>query len=93
MRLYIAEKPSMAREIAACLKNPRKGIGCIATDEGVVTWLFGHVLRQSEPEEYDAKYKFWRFEDLPIIPDVWKLQVDPKAAEQFNNYSRGRPRP
>ena len=84
MRLYIAEKPSMAREIAACLKNPRKGIGCIATDEGVVTWLVGHVLEQVEPQGYDEKYKSWRLEDLPIIPAVWKLQVNPKTAEQFN---------
>ena len=84
MRLYIAEKPSMAREIAACLKNPKKGIGCIATDEGVVTWLVGHVLEQVEPEGYDAKYKSWRLEDLPIIPAVWKLQVNPKTAAQFN---------
>ena len=84
MRLYIAEKPSMAREIAACLKNPKKGKGYITTDDGIVTWLFGHVLRQVEPESYDAKYKIWRLEDLPIVPDVWKLEVEPKAAEQFN---------
>ena len=84
MRLYIAEKPSMAREIAACLKNPQKGNGYIKTDGGVVTWLFGHVLRQVEPEIYDAKYKTWRLEDLPIIPAVWKMEVDPKAAAQFN---------
>ena len=83
MRLYIAEKPSMAREIAACLKNPKKGKGYIVTDDGVVTWLVGHVLRQVEPEAYDAKYKIWRLEDLPIIPTAWKLEVDPKVAEQF----------
>ncbi|MBQ7704619.1 MAG: DNA topoisomerase 3 [Selenomonadaceae bacterium] len=84
MKLYIAEKPSMAREIAACLKNPKNGNGFIKTEGGVVTWLFGHVLRQVEPEAYDAKYKFWRAEDLPIVPQIWKLEVDPKAAEQFN---------
>ncbi|MBQ9486919.1 MAG: DNA topoisomerase 3 [Selenomonadaceae bacterium] len=84
MRLFIAEKPSMAREIAACLKNPKKGDGYIKTDDGVVTWLFGHVLRQVEPDAYDAKYKIWRLEDLPIIPAVWKMEVDPKAAAQFN---------
>ncbi|MBR5913773.1 MAG: hypothetical protein IKZ58_05385 [Selenomonadaceae bacterium] len=84
MRLYIAEKPSMAREIAACLKNPKQGKGYIETDGGVVTWLFGHVLRQVEPDAYDAKYKIWRLEDLPIVPQIWKLEVEPKAAEQFN---------
>lgn len=84
MRLYIAEKPSMARELAACLKNPKQDKGFIVTDGGIVTWLFGHVLRQVEPEGYNAKYKIWRLEDLPIVPKIWKLQVDPKAAEQFN---------
>ena len=56
MRLYIAEKPSMGREIAAVLPGPvRKGNGFIETGAGTVTWLFGHVLRQAEPQEYDAK--------------------------------------
>ena len=84
MRLYIAEKPSMARELATCLKNPTKRVGYIQTAGGLVTWLFGHVLRQVEPEVYDPKYKFWRAEDLPIVPRVWKVQVDPNAADQFN---------
>ena len=84
MRLYIAEKPSMAREIAACLKNPQRGKGFIKTADGVVTWLVGHVLRQIEPEGYDAKYKVWRAADLPIVPKIWKLEVDPKTADQFN---------
>lgn len=84
MRLYIAEKPSMAREIAACLKNPKKFNGYIETDGGIVTWLFGHVLQPVKPEGYDAKYKIWRAEDLPIVPKIWKLEVEPKAAEQFN---------
>ena len=83
MRLYIAEKPSMAREIAACLKNPKKANGYIKTDEGVVTWLVGHVLKQSEPDAYDAKYKIWRLDDLPIVPKIWKLEIEPKTAEQF----------
>ena len=84
MRLYIAEKPSMGREIAAVLPGPvRKGNGFIETGAGVVTWLFGHVLRQAEPQEYDAKYKVWRTEDLPIIPDKWKLMVSESSAKQF----------
>lgn len=84
MRLYIAEKPSMGREIAAVLPGPaRKGNGFIETGAGIVTWLFGHVLRQAEPQEYDAKYKVWRTEDLPIIPDKWKLMVSEGSAKQF----------
>lgn len=84
MKLYIAEKPSMARELAACLQNPQKGNGFINTAGGVVTWLFGHVLQQVEPDVYDPKYKSWRVEDLPIVPDKWKLEVNPKTVQQFN---------
>ena len=73
----------MAREIAGCLKNPKRGDGYIKTDDGVVTWLVGHVLQQVSPESYDAKYKNWRAEDLPIVPKNWKLEVNPKVAEQF----------
>lgn len=84
MRLFIAEKPSMGREIAANLPGPaRKGNGFIETAGGVVTWLFGHVLRQAEPQEYDEKYKVWRAEDLPIVPDKWKLLVSESSAKQF----------
>ena len=85
MRLYIAEKPSMGRELAKCLKGPmERHDGWIRTGGGVVTWLFGHVLRQAEPAEYDPKYKQWRADDLPIIPHQWKLFVDDGAAKQFN---------
>ena len=64
----------MAREIAAVLKNPQRGNGFIQTENGVVTWLVGHVLKQVEPEGYDAKYKSWCAEDLPIVPQIWKLK-------------------
>ena len=84
MRLYIAEKPSVGRALAACLPQPhRKGQGWIETGGGVVTWLFGHVLRQAEPEEYDPKLKRWRAEDLPILPAEWRLVVNESAAQQF----------
>ena len=85
VRLFIAEKPSMGRELAAVLPGPRrKGKGFIETGGGTVTWLFGHVLRQAEPQEYDARYKAWRAEDLPIIPDKWKLMVNESSAGQFS---------
>lgn len=85
MRLYIAEKPSMGREIAACLKGPiQRKDGYLITGEGIVTWAFGHILRQAEPEEYAAKYKFWKMEDLPIIPQKWKMIISPDSAKQFN---------
>lgn len=85
MRLYIAEKPSMGREIAKCLKGPtRAGNGFIETAEGVVTWCFGHILRQAEPEEYDASYKKWTEGALPIVPSAWKLIVSESSAQQFS---------
>ena len=86
MRLYIAEKPSMGREIAYCLngKHDTGGKGYIETGEGVVTWLYGHVLKAAEPEDYDSKYKFWRIDDLPIVPKEWKMVVDKNTIKQFN---------
>ncbi|MBQ9478226.1 MAG: DNA topoisomerase, partial [Selenomonadaceae bacterium] len=86
MRLYIAEKPSMGREIAACLAPPHNvnGKSFIATGDGVVTWLYGHVLEQDEPEDYDPKYKRWAAEDLPIIPLDWKLHVVEDSSAQFD---------
>ncbi len=84
MKLYIAEKPSMARELAAFLRNPKKFNGFIKTDGGLVTWLFGHVLQPVKPDAYDPKYKFWRPDDLPIVPKQWKLEVNPETVQQFN---------
>ena len=76
----------MGREIAYCLQGPydTSGNGYISTGDGVVTWLFGHVLRAAEPEDYDEKYKFWNAADLPIVPQNWKMIVDKKASKQFN---------
>jgi DNA topoisomerase-3 len=74
----------MGAEIAKCLPGPlsRKD-GYINTGGGVVTWGYGHVLRQAEPGEYDSKYEKWRLEDLPIIPDAWKLLVADSCKKQF----------
>ena len=84
MRLFIAEKPSMAREIAGCLPKPCViKDGYIETGAGIVTWCFGHVLRQAEPDEYNEKYKKWNVIDLPIIPDKWLLIVSKSCKKQF----------
>ncbi len=84
MKLYIAEKPSLGAEIAKCLPGPmsRKD-GYIVTGDGVVTWGYGHILRQAEPGEYDKRYEKWRIEDLPIIPENWKLLVAESCQKQF----------
>ncbi|WP_427113437.1 DNA topoisomerase 3 [Megasphaera sueciensis] len=84
MRIFIAEKPSMARELAKCLPPPQhKKKGFIETGDGIVTWAYGHVLQQAEPQDYDIKYKTWKAEDLPIVPEEWKLLVSPDSKEQF----------
>lgn len=84
MKLYIAEKPSMAAEIAKYLPGPlSRRSGYIHTGGGIVTWGFGHILRQAEPGEYDMKYEKWRLEDLPIIPATWKLLVADSCRQQF----------
>ena len=84
MKLFIAEKPSMARELAKCLPEPhQRGNGCIRTGGGIVTWAYGHVLQQAEPQDYDPKYKRWNADDLPIIPKKWKLLVSPASKDQF----------
>ncbi|TCS79716.1 DNA topoisomerase 3 [Pectinatus cerevisiiphilus] len=85
MRLYIAEKPSMGNEIAKCLKGPlKKHDGYLETADGIVTWAFGHILRQAEPNEYNTKYKIWKAQDLPIIPEKWQMIIDAACQKQFN---------
>ncbi|WP_196603929.1 DNA topoisomerase 3 [Pectinatus haikarae] len=85
MRLYIAEKPSMGNEIAKCLKGPmKKHDGYLETTDGIVTWAFGHILRQAEPDEYDVKYKIWKSQDLPIIPEKWQVLITASSKKQFN---------
>lgn len=77
MRLFIAEKPSVARVVAAELGGTRKGDGWIQCGDDFVTWAFGHLLEMAMPEVYDPAFARWRAEDLPIVPADWK--VLPKA--------------
>ncbi len=85
MKLYIAEKPSLGRAIAAALPQPhKKSDGYIATGSGdVVSWCLGHILEQAEPEAYDPKFKKWRFEHLPILPKDWQLKPKKKTRSQL----------
>lgn len=78
MLLIIAEKPSMGRNIAAALAGPhQRKDGYIQTPDAFVSWCFGHLLEQVAPDGYDPKYaQFpWKFEDLPIIPDMWRVEA------------------
>ena len=83
MRLFIAEKPSLAQAIANGLGAGQKSNGCIEIGSDTVTWCFGHIMQQYEPDEYNENYKKWRMEDLPIVPSVWKLKVAKDSAAQF----------
>ncbi|GLT17596.1 DNA topoisomerase 3 [Vibrio zhanjiangensis] len=84
-RLYIAEKPSLGRAIAAALPNPQqKDQGFIRCGNGdVVTWCIGHLLEQVEPEAYDDRYKKWNMADLPIVPQRWQLRPRKSASKQL----------
>ncbi|HKM27491.1 MAG TPA: DNA topoisomerase III [Thiopseudomonas sp.] len=86
MIVYIAEKPSVGRAVAAVLPTPhQKGDGFIKVANGdVVTWCVGHLLEQAEPEAYNPDYKKWRKEHLPIVPNQWLHSVKPATRKQFN---------
>lgn len=86
MRLFIAEKPSLARAIADVLPKPhRRGDGYIACgNNDVVTWCVGHLLEQAQPDAYDSRYARWSLADLPIIPEKWRLQPRPSVSKQLN---------
>lgn len=88
--LYIAEKPSLGRAIADVLPKPHKREdGAIRCGNGdVVTWCIGHLLEQAEPDEYDAIYKKWSLDSLPIIPDQWKLKPRKSASKQLSKVKK-----
>ena len=82
--LVLAEKPSVARDIANVLKCNRKGNGFIEGDQYIVTWALGHLVTLADPETYDKKYQKWNLEDLPMLPDRLKLTVIKQSGKQFN---------
>lgn len=84
-RLFIAEKPSLGRAIAAGLAKPQKNHqGYIECGNGdIVTWCIGHLLEQVEPDAYDDKYKSWRMEHLPIVPEQWQLRPRKSSSKQL----------
>jgi DNA topoisomerase-3 len=82
MRVYIAEKPSVGKAIAENLGPQKRGEGMISCGDDVVTWCFGHLLEQAEPDAYNPEYKRWSLDHLPIIPAEWKLEVKSDAKEQ-----------
>ena len=87
--LFIAEKPSVAREFANALKyNMRSKDGYLESEEAIVTWCVGHLVELSSPEFYDEKYEKWRYEDLPILPSEWNYQIAEATRKQFGILKR-----
>ena len=81
--LVIAEKPSVARDMAKVLRCNSKGNGCMEGGAYVITWAMGHLVSLKDPEGYDKKYKTWELDQLPIIPKKAEFMVMPKTAHQY----------
>lgn len=83
MKLVIAEKPSVAAEIAKVMGAGKRENGFYSGSEYLVSWCVGHLIETVMPEHYDAKYQKWKMIDLPIIPEMWKYQVTAGVQAQF----------
>jgi DNA topoisomerase-3 len=82
--VVLAEKPSVARDIARVLNCHKKGNGFLEGEKYIVTWALGHLVTLADPESYDEKYKAWNLEDLPMIPNDLKLVVIKQTSKQFH---------
>jgi DNA topoisomerase-3 len=82
--VVLAEKPSVARDIARVLGCHKKGNGFLEGSQYIVTWALGHLVTHADPEQYDNSYKEWKLEDLPIIPQPFKLVPIKQTMKQFN---------
>ena len=83
-QLILAEKPSVARDIARVLNIKEKHNGYFESNDRIVTWALGHLVTLSTPEEYNKRYQKWNMEDLPIMPEEMRLTVIKNSRNQFN---------
>ncbi len=81
--LVIAEKPSVGRDIARVLKCTKKIDGGIEGTNYIVTWGLGHLVTLADPEDYDKRFREWKMEDLPILPESFRLEVIRQTAKQY----------
>ena len=81
--LVIAEKPSVAQSYAKNLSAYKREDGYLEGESCIVSWCLGHLAEYAQPEEYDPKYEKWQFDDLPILPEIWKLKVSKDKKKQF----------
>lgn len=83
--LYIAEKPSVARQFADVLHvNGNGRDGYLESEDSIVTWCVGHLVTMSYPDAYDEKLKRWSLDTIPFVPKEYKYEVIPAVAKQFN---------
>ena len=82
--LVIAEKPSVARDIARVLHCSQKSASSMEGKDYIVTWSLGHLVTLADPEEYGDKYKAWNMDTLPMLPERWKLVVIRQTAKQYH---------
>lgn len=83
--LVLAEKPSVARDIARVLKCSKNLPGAIEGSQYIVTWALGHLVTLADPEGYDKKFKEWNMSDLPMVPKKWELVVIRQTSSQYNH--------
>ena len=81
--LVIAEKPSVARDIARVLGCKKQADGAIEGEKYIVTWGLGHLVTLADPEDYDGKFKEWKMEHLPMMPSPFRLEVIKQTAKQY----------
>ena len=82
-QLVIAEKPSVARSIATVIGATEKQTGYWQGGGYLVSWCIGHLVSLAEADHYDEKYCKWKYEDLPILPQLWKFIVPDEKKQQF----------
>lgn len=82
--LVIAEKPSVARDIARVLGCSKKENGALAGNKYIVTWALGHLVTLKDPEDYDKKYKEWNMAVLPMMPEKLQIKVIPQTGKQYH---------
>lgn len=90
MKVVLAEKPSVARDIAKYLGATKKGNGYLEGEGWIITWAFGHLVELQEPEEYNPEWKSWRLSSLPMIPEKFELRArgENSAREQLETIKR-----
>ena len=86
--IVVAEKPAVARDIAAVIGASARAEGCMRGNGHIVTWAIGHLVRLAEPHEINPQWKRWRLHDLPLVPDAFPLVVCAPTKSQFDIVQR-----